>query len=105
MNDTITIATATSSDLSADDRGARLARLATAVFFIGAIALVNPALAEECSDTAEMVRAAARDDSMPGDKMHTLERALDRALSHHARGDNLACRLEIAYLRQSLRIA
>ncbi|MCB1461405.1 MAG: hypothetical protein KDJ90_03000 [Nitratireductor sp.] len=100
MNDTS--CNATSSDLAGDEKRANRARLAMATFFIAAIALVSPSLAEECSDTAGLVRAAARDDSMPRDKMHTLERALERALGHHARGDDLACRLEINSLRQGL---
>ncbi|MCG6858342.1 MAG: hypothetical protein LJE67_09765 [Salaquimonas sp.] len=106
MNDTINTGNENfdeiSPNLSGDERRARLARLASAAFFMGAIALVNPALAEECSDTADMVRTAARDDTLAGDKMHTLERAVDNALSHHARGDEFACRLEITLLRQTL---
>ena len=85
-----------------EERSARLAGLASVAFFMSAIALINPALAEECSDMVEMVRSAVRDDSLPRDRMHTLELSIDKAIDHHARGDETACRLELTSLRQVL---
>ena len=63
-----------------EERSARLSGLASVAFFMSAIALINPALAEECSDMVEMVRSAARDDSLPRDRMHTLELSIDKAI-------------------------
>lgn len=91
-----------SHQATGEERSARLAGLASIAFFMSAIALVNPALAEECGDMAEMVRVAARDDSLPRDKMHTLEQSLDKALDHQTRGDELALRLELTALRKAL---
>ena len=83
-------------------RRSRLARLASAAFFVGAIALVNPALATECDDTAELVRIAAADDTLESDKIHTIERALEMALDHQARGDDDASRMEFTLVRKML---
>ena len=90
------------ADGESEKRHARLARLATTAFFVGAIALVNPALAAECDSTAKLVRVAADDDTLESDEIHMIERAVEKAIDHQAHGDDVASRMEFSLVRTVL---
>ncbi|MEZ5870580.1 MAG: hypothetical protein R3D32_01805 [Nitratireductor sp.] len=81
----------------------RMAPLAIAAFFAGAMALVNPAIADECDATSELVRSAARDRELTHDTMKRVEFALERALDRQANGDTAGCLSELSTVRQILR--
>ena len=79
-----------------------LAALAAAAFFAGAMALVNPAIADECDETTELVRSAARDRQLSGELVARIEIAMEPAIDRQVEGDIAGCRDELTLVRQIL---
>ena len=77
------------------------APLAAAAFLVGAIALVNPALADECSDAAEMMRTARA--TVSSAHLGRIDAAVDRAVLRLDVGDDRGCLAELAAIGESLR--
>jgi len=84
------------------ESASRMSRLAAAAFFAGAIAFVNPALAEDCSETETLLRAAARNPELPADAVRAVEAAVEQAMWRHANGDERGCQLRLALVRRVL---
>ena len=88
-----------------DDRRKWRAHLAAAAFFAGAIAVVNPAIADECTSMAELLRAAAGDDTLSRQDMRDVERTIEEAMAEQALGNQQACLSHFTLARQTLRVA
>lgn len=82
--------------------GTSRAPLAAAAFLVGAVALVNPALADECTDTVDLVRTAASRGPLSTTRMHEIDLAIDRAVLRLDLGDDRGCLSELAAIRQAL---
>lgn len=91
------------TDDSKPEKASR-APLAAAFFLAGAIALVNPAMAGECENMADLVRAAARDNSLSEEGMREIENVIEKAMRRLAHGDEQGCLSELSLAREALKL-
>lgn len=78
------------------------APLAAAAYLAGAIALVNPALADECGDAVEAMRSAAGDERMSTLHLIRIDEAIDKAVLRLDLGDDIGCLAELRAIRATL---
>lgn len=81
--------------------GAWRASLAAAAYLVGAVSLVNPALARECGSAAEVIRAAI-DGRLPAG-LGDIDAAVERAVRQLDAGDGRGCLSELALIGQAPR--
>lgn len=73
-----------------------------AVFLLGAMAFVNPAMARECEDTSDLLRQAAGEPGSTSDQLSVIDAAIDQAFSLQASGDLPGCLAALARARSML---
>lgn len=73
-----------------------------AIFLLGAMAFVNPAMARECEDTSDLLRQAAGEAGSTSDQLSGIDAAIDHAFSLHASGDLPGCLAALAKARSTL---
>jgi len=73
-----------------------------AVFLLGAMAFVNPAMARECEDTCDLVRQAVKGSGLAAEQSAGLGARIDQALNLHAGGDEPGCLAALAEARALL---
>lgn len=93
-----------SPGIDGDGKAGRIsyAPLAAAAYLAGAIALVNPALADECGDALEAMRSAAGEGRVSGIHLIRIDAAIDKAVLRLDLGDATGCLAELKAIRATL---